>query len=293
MLADFVADVPVVGMQLLQLPGKGVGIRVGEFFFAETSDAIEHVQCPAAFLDGKIFERFNLLELRADFGRRNDDRPKKRFPRPAKRGEGQGEGILIAPPHLLSSPPSATAERKKQLSAPNQSAPRRGCGTNQNCIPKGPRQRLPVEFNTLVRECMELARVRHHLQAADLEYREVPSLSLQNGGGVCVLGDAEELRTAVSNLLDNAVKHSPDGVHISVELDANDEKQLALRVRDQGVGIPEQELKHIFRRFYRVTQRSLSQVRAMASDYSSCARSRASTAAVYSRRATEQARERP
>ena len=126
---------------------------------------------------------------------------------------------------------------------------------------KGPRQRLPVEFDSLVRECIELARVRHHLQAADLEYREVPSLSLQNGGGACVLGDEEELRSAVSNLLDNAVKYSPDGVHISVELDANDEKQLALRVRDQGVGIPEHELKHIFRRFYRVTQRSLSQVK--------------------------------
>jgi len=34
-----------------------------------------------------------------------------------------------------------------------------------------------------------------------------------------------------------------------VELDANDEKQLALRVRDQGVGIPEHELKRIFRSF--------------------------------------------
>jgi signal transduction histidine kinase len=126
---------------------------------------------------------------------------------------------------------------------------------------KGPRQRLPVEFDSLVRECIELARVRHHLQAADLEYRELPSLSLPGGGGACVLGDAEELRSAVSNLLDNAVKYSPDGVHISVELDANDEKQLALRVRDQGVGIPEHELKRIFRRFYRVTQRSLSQVK--------------------------------
>ena len=126
---------------------------------------------------------------------------------------------------------------------------------------KGPRQRLPVEFDSLVRECIDLARVRHHLQAADLEYRELPSLSLPGGGGACVLGDAEELRSAVSNLLDNAVKYSPDGVHISVELDANDEKQLALRVRDQGVGIPEHELKRIFRRFYRVTQRSLSQVK--------------------------------
>jgi signal transduction histidine kinase len=126
---------------------------------------------------------------------------------------------------------------------------------------KSPPPRVPVEFNSLVRECIELARVRHHLQAADLEYRELPSLSLPGGGGACVLGDAEELRSAVSNLLDNAVKYSPDGVHISVELDANDEKQLALRVRDQGVGIPEHELKRIFRRFYRVTQRSLSQVK--------------------------------
>jgi signal transduction histidine kinase len=76
-----------------------------------------------------------------------------------------------------------------------------------------------------------------------------------------VLGDPEELRTAVSNLLDNAVKYSPDGVHISVELEAPDERRVVLRVRDEGVGIPQQELKRIFKRFYRVTQRSLSQVK--------------------------------
>jgi two-component system, OmpR family, sensor histidine kinase SenX3 len=135
---------------------------------------------------------------------------------------------------------------------------------------KSPPQRLPVEFDALVRECMELARTRHHLQATDLEYREASSLSLppsslpsspQNGGGAWVLGDPEELRTAVSNLLDNAVKYSPDGVHILVELEAPDEDRLALRVSDRGVGIPQQELKRIFKRFYRVTQRSLSQVK--------------------------------
>jgi two-component system, OmpR family, sensor histidine kinase SenX3 len=126
---------------------------------------------------------------------------------------------------------------------------------------KGPPQRLPLEFNTLVRECMELARVRHHLQAADLEYRESLSLSVPNGDRARVMGDPEELRTAVSNLLDNAVKYSPDGVHISVELEAPDEKRVVLRVRDQGVGIPEQELKRIFKRFYRVTQRSFSQTK--------------------------------
>ena len=127
---------------------------------------------------------------------------------------------------------------------------------------KTPAQRLPVEFDSLVRESMELARTRHHLQMADLEYREIPNdASSQNGAGARVLGDPEELRTAVSNLLDNGVKYSPDGVHISVELDTSDEKRVILRVRDQGVGIPEEELKRVFKRFYRVTQRSLSQVK--------------------------------
>ncbi|MGA7847524.1 MAG: HAMP domain-containing sensor histidine kinase [Terriglobales bacterium] len=130
---------------------------------------------------------------------------------------------------------------------------------------KSPPQRLPVEFDALVRECMELARVRHHLQATDLDYRESlsssSSPSMQNGSRACVLGDPEEFRTAVANLLDNAVKYSPDGIHISVELEAPDEERLVLRVRDRGVGIPPQELKRIFKRFYRVTQRSLSGVK--------------------------------
>ena len=127
---------------------------------------------------------------------------------------------------------------------------------------KSPAQRSPVEFKTLVRECMELAQTRHHLPAASLDYIESFSQSsTQNGNEAQVLGDPEELRTAVSNLLDNAVKYSPDGVHISVELDTRDPERIVLRVRDRGVGIPEHELKRIFKRFYRVTQRSLSKVK--------------------------------
>lgn len=125
-------------------------------------------------------------------------------------------------------------------------------------------QRLPVRFDALVRDCIELARTRHHLPDDALEYREpsaTAASSSRKGSGTLVTGDPEELRTAVSNLLDNAVKYSPYGVHISVELDGSDKERLALRVRDQGVGIPQQELKRIFKRFYRVTQRSLSQVK--------------------------------
>jgi len=126
-------------------------------------------------------------------------------------------------------------------------------------------QRIPVDFNTLVRECVELARTRHHLLPENLDYHES---FLQSGpqsgpqsGNARVLGDPDELHTAVTNLLDNAVKYSPDGVHIAVELDAPDEELLVLRVRDRGVGVPQDELKRIFKRFYRVRRRGRPRVK--------------------------------
>jgi two-component system, OmpR family, sensor histidine kinase SenX3 len=123
-------------------------------------------------------------------------------------------------------------------------------------------QRIAVDFNSLVRECVELARARHHLLPEQLDYRE----SLPQNGGAGVLGDPEELHTAVTNLLDNAVKYSPGGVHITVELavpdsENQDSENIVLRVRDQGVGIPQNELKRIFKRFYRVRQRGRPRVK--------------------------------
>jgi len=74
------------------------------------------------------------------------------------------------------------------------------------------------------------------------------------------MGDAEDLRTAISNLLDNAVKYSGEHVDVAVRLAAPDEGHLQLSVSDHGVGIPSGELKRIFRRFYRVPNRSLGMV---------------------------------
>jgi signal transduction histidine kinase len=120
--------------------------------------------------------------------------------------------------------------------------------------------RLPVDFSVLVRECVELARARHHLPAEDLAYREaMPETS--SATPAQVLGDPEELHTAVTNLLDNAVKYSPDGIHIAVELAAPDDEHVVLRVRDRGVGIAQNELKRIFKRFYRVRQRGRARVK--------------------------------
>ncbi len=112
-------------------------------------------------------------------------------------------------------------------------------------------QRVPVDFHSLVQECVELARTRHHLKPEDLEYNE----SLPQSESARLLGDPDELHTAVTNLLDNAVKYSPGGVHIAVKLEAPDEENVVLRVRDQGMGIPQGELKRIFKRFYRVRER--------------------------------------
>ena len=117
-------------------------------------------------------------------------------------------------------------------------------------------QRTKLEFSDLVQECIELARTRHHLTAEAVRYESAGS----NGSGTLVMGNPDELRTAVGNLLDNAIKYSSGTIDVAVRLETG-EKNLVLQVRDQGVGIPEKELKQIFKRFYRVTNRSLAQVK--------------------------------
>jgi signal transduction histidine kinase len=67
-----------------------------------------------------------------------------------------------------------------------------------------------------------------------------------------VEGDAEELRTAIANLVDNAVKYSGQQVQVSIEVAAPSPDTVWVRVRDRGIGIPRAQLRRIFRRFYRV-----------------------------------------
>lgn len=122
---------------------------------------------------------------------------------------------------------------------------------------KGRIRRVPLDFGKLVRECVEVTRARYQLQTNLLRFEQ----AARNGFRPVVKGDAEELRTAVSNLLDNAVKYSTNGVDIFVKLETPDEKHVTLSVHDHGVGIPAAELKRIFRRFYRVRSRALNSVK--------------------------------
>jgi two-component system, OmpR family, sensor histidine kinase SenX3 len=110
--------------------------------------------------------------------------------------------------------------------------------------------RAGVDLGALVSECVDLARARHHLPQDSIR------LELVNGQPTTVNADAEDLRIAVGNILDNAVKYSNGSVAVAVKITAPDEQHLALRVRDEGVGIPPQELKRVFKRFYRVPGRT-------------------------------------
>jgi two-component system, OmpR family, sensor histidine kinase SenX3 len=113
-----------------------------------------------------------------------------------------------------------------------------------------------ISVDEMVRECLEVTRSRYGLNDDHIAYTESPDAK-----GARVSGDPDELRAAVSNLLDNAVKYSDDEVHVSVSVSAIDEKRVAVRVADKGIGIPSAQLKRIFKRFYRVPGRFMARVK--------------------------------
>jgi two-component system, OmpR family, sensor histidine kinase SenX3 len=115
--------------------------------------------------------------------------------------------------------------------------------------------RMPVDMSELARECVDLAESRHHLPPGAV------ALESQTDQALKVLGDPDDLRMVLSNLLDNAVKYSADNLRITVTLAAPTPETVWVRVQDRGIGIPRKQLKRIFNRFYRVQARGLKQVK--------------------------------
>ncbi|HEY8461100.1 MAG TPA: HAMP domain-containing sensor histidine kinase [Blastocatellia bacterium] len=114
-----------------------------------------------------------------------------------------------------------------------------------------------IDLSELTRECLELARKRTHLSEKALRFVE----SLNGGERPTVLGDPDELRAAISNLIDNAIKYSDVKIDVSVEVAAVGENRVAVRVTDRGMGVPPGELKRIFKRFYRAPRRVTTRVK--------------------------------
>jgi signal transduction histidine kinase len=116
--------------------------------------------------------------------------------------------------------------------------------------------RTVLELGPLVADCIAITLQRHHLPEEAIVLEPVPGAVRLH-----VRGIAEDLRTAVLNLLDNAVKYSPNGVHVSCSIAIVRYTLVALTIHDTGVGLPANQHKRIFKRFYRVPGRNAVRIK--------------------------------
>jgi len=100
-----------------------------------------------------------------------------------------------------------------------------------------------LDLTALAAECVAFTRSRLHLPE--------PALRGPEADAIEIMGDRNELRGAIINLLDNAVKFSGDHVDVQVGVVRQGDRAL-MWVRDRGPGLPAVEAKRIFKRFYRV-----------------------------------------
>lgn len=90
------------------------------------------------------------------------------------------------------------------------------------------------------------ARVIEQVQLATTRHE----LVLSDTGPVPIIGDADRLEQVITNLLENAVKYSPDGGRIDITVRRHAD-EAHLTIRDYGIGIPQDQVPHLFTRFYR------------------------------------------
>ncbi len=100
--------------------------------------------------------------------------------------------------------------------------------------------REPVEVSSLVADAAEDARVT----APDRQ------INFDAGGPVTVMGDAAQLRQVVSNLVRNALVHTPAGTPVDLHVRKNRDEAV-LEVRDYGKGLPAEDSEVLFERFWR------------------------------------------
>jgi two-component system phosphate regulon sensor histidine kinase PhoR len=109
---------------------------------------------------------------------------------------------------------------------------------------EGPLKLRPVDCHSIVREAV----ARHEVAIKQHGLRCTAEL---DGKPTVVLGDHEAITQILDNLLDNAVKYTPQAGEIRVRLRRGD-GEACIEVEDTGIGIPKSDLDRVFERFYRV-----------------------------------------
>jgi two-component system phosphate regulon sensor histidine kinase PhoR len=102
-----------------------------------------------------------------------------------------------------------------------------------------------VSVPDVVQACLE----RHRPKAE--AHRQTLDLASESGPRSLVWADQEAVGQILDNLLDNALKYTPEGGRVHIGW-GEDNGQVWLQVADDGIGIPEADLPRIFERFYRV-----------------------------------------
>jgi len=102
-----------------------------------------------------------------------------------------------------------------------------------------------IDVGKLLVDSADLVRNRYNLENGAVSVSIAPEKTF-------ISGDLTEIRTAFGNLLDNAILYSKNEPAISIRTKLRQNKMIEVRIRDRGVGIASNELKRIFRRFYRV-----------------------------------------
>ena len=101
-----------------------------------------------------------------------------------------------------------------------------------------------IDLGELISETVHTIVSRRHLDEAAIRFASSTETLL-------VMGDRSELQTAIANLIDNAIKYSPDGPKITIKLRSARPKKAEIFIRDNGIGMARSDLKRVFKRFYR------------------------------------------